>query len=95
MVPSNTTRGNRHKLKHRKFHVDMRKNFLILKVSGHWMRLSREMAESPLVDIIKTCLDMVLCNLLSQEGGPDELRGLFQWRPTCGSVFFRNLALSG
>jgi len=64
VVPSNRTRGNRHKLKHRKFHLNMRKHFFPLRVTKHWNRLLREVVESPSLEIFKTHLDTVLCSLL-------------------------------
>ena len=64
VVPSNRSRGNGHKLKHRKFHLNMRKNFLTLRVTEHWNRLPRGVVESPSLEIFKTCLHMVLCSLL-------------------------------
>jgi len=64
VVPSNRTRGKRHKLKHRKFHLNMRKNFFPLRVTEHWNRLPREAEESPSLEIFKIHLDEVLCNLL-------------------------------
>jgi len=64
VVPGDRTKGNGHKQKHRKFHLNMRKNFFHLRVTEHWNRLPGGIVDSPSLDIFKTCLDEVLCNLL-------------------------------
>jgi len=64
VVPSNRTRGNGHKLKHGKFRLNMRKNFFPLRVTEPWNRLPRGVVESPSLELFKTRLDKVLCNLL-------------------------------
>jgi len=43
VVPSNRTRGNRHKLKLKKIQLNMRKNFFPLKVTEHRNRFPREL----------------------------------------------------
>jgi len=60
VVPSDRTRGNGRKLKHRK----MKKNFFPLRVTEPWPRLPREVVESPFLKIFKPRLDKVLCSLL-------------------------------
>jgi len=64
VVPSDRTRGNRHKLKQRKLQLNTRKNFFPLRVTEPWCRLPREVVESPSLKIFKTRLDAVLCSLL-------------------------------
>jgi len=74
VVPSDRTRDNRHKMKHRKFHLNTRKNFFPLRVTEPWPRLPREAVESPSLEIFKTHLDKVLCSLLL--GDPASAQGL-------------------
>jgi len=61
VVPSNRTRGNGHKLKHRKFHLNIRKNFFTLRVTEH---CNREAVESHSLEIFKTYLETVLCSMV-------------------------------
>uniref|UniRef100_A0A8C3K311 Cytokine receptor-like factor 2-like D2 domain-containing protein n=1 Tax=Calidris pygmaea TaxID=425635 RepID=A0A8C3K311_9CHAR len=64
VVPSDRATGNRHKLKHRKFHLNMRRNFFPGRVAEPWKRLPREVVESLSLETFKTRLDTFLCDLL-------------------------------
>ena len=64
MVCGKRTRGNGHKLKHRKFHTNVYNNFFTVRVMEHWNRLPREVVESPSLEILKTYLYTYLCNQL-------------------------------
>jgi len=64
VAPSNRRRGNGHKLKHRKFRLNMRKNSFPLRVTEHWNKLPRGLMDSPSLEIFKTHLEVVLCSLL-------------------------------
>ena len=63
VVRSYRTRSNDKKLEHRKLHRN-KQNFFTVRMTEHWNRLLREFVEPPSLEILKTCLDAYLCDLL-------------------------------
>ncbi|KFV82909.1 hypothetical protein N308_04394, partial [Struthio camelus australis] len=55
---------NGQKLNHRQFHLNLRQNFLTVRVTEHWHRLPREAVESPSLEIFKSHLGVILGNML-------------------------------
>lgn len=59
---SDGTRGNGKKMKHRKFTLNIRRHFLIVRMTEQW--LPRQLVGSPLLEIFKSHLEMVMGNWL-------------------------------
>jgi len=64
VVPSDRTRGNSYKEKHRRFCLNIRKHVFTVMVNELWHRLLREGVESPSLEIFKIHLDIILGRLL-------------------------------
>ncbi|KAK4832569.1 hypothetical protein QYF61_024187 [Mycteria americana] len=64
MVPRDRTRGDVHKLKHRRYCLNIRKHLFTVRVTKHWHRLPKEVVECPTLETFKRHLDMVLDSLL-------------------------------
>ena len=52
------------KLEHKRFHLNLRRNFFSVRVSEHWNRLPRGVVESPTLEAFKTRLDTFLSSLI-------------------------------
>jgi len=50
VVSSDRTRGDGHKLKHGSFPLNIRKHFFPVRETAHWLRLPKEVAESPFLE---------------------------------------------
>lgn len=64
VVLSDRTKDNGHKVRHGKFHTNMRNKLFTVRVAEHQNKLPREVVEFHPLKIFKTHLDNFLCSLM-------------------------------
>jgi len=64
VVPSNRTKSSGHKLKYRKFCMNIRNHFFTVRVMEHCNRFPRQVVESVSLELFGRYLDMFLVNQL-------------------------------
>ena len=94
------TRGNSPKLHQGRFRLDIRKNFITLRVVKHWKRLPRKVVESPSLEGFKGLVGVALRGMLGSGLGSagltvgfDGLKGLFQPKQFCDSKSFKLISI--
>lgn len=60
LMPNDDTKINGHKLKHKRFPQNIRKNFLIMRVSKCWQRMPKRVGKFPFLEILKAAQVTVL-----------------------------------
>ena len=96
------TRDNGHRLKHRRFALNIREHLFTVRVTEHWNRLPREAVESPSLNILKSWWHDRHDSWQLTLGGPAWAGGLdkmtsrraFQSQPFCDPVIIFLLCTS-
>lgn len=63
-ISSEWTMESGHKLKYRRLHLDIRRNFFTMKVGKDCNRLPKGVVESPFSELLRARLDVVLSGLV-------------------------------
>lgn len=90
MVPSDRPGGSGHALKHGRFPLNIGKHFFTVKVTDYWHGLSTEVIEALSLEILKSHLDVVLCNQVALLGKGSWTR----WAPKVPANLNSSLFLS-